>query len=279
MPTPEQYEEALLKIQDLHPAPQVLAKATVLVQDPDVEVKDLADLIKTDAALAADIIRLSNNAFYGFEIASTNLLQAINRVGFRGVLKLINMSVSKSLIAKDLLSYGITANVQWSDSASVALLMESLANRTGENPHDAYTVGLLHAVGRVVIDRLICNSTKAVWDASKPYPEWEQEQVGFSSPFAGSYLLTRWGFPKPICQAILRQSRDSATVHTPIERLLHFSIEYVTKTGPGFTNLHWAKFDNQDFLEFHNIGETDLEEISLEAKEHFDEMKAVLGIA
>lgn len=279
MPSPEDYEKALLKIEELHPAPQVLAKANELVEDPDIEVTDLVNLIKTDEALTTDIIRLSNNAFYGFEVESTNLTQSINRVGFRGVLKLINLSISKSLMANDLKAYGIPATAHWADSASVALMMEALTNRIGENPYDGYTIGLLHSVGRTVINQLLTQAEPDTrWDGTKSYVEWEKEQVGFSYAYAGSFLMKRWGFPKEICQAILYQIKDPNRDYTPIQRCLHFAIEYVDKTGPGFSNLHWEAWENEEILDTHHLGEEDIEEISLEAKEHFLEMKSALGM-
>lgn len=63
----------------------MLSKALSLLRNPNAEIGDIATLIRADAALAADIIRGSNSAFYGAGERISSLDLALQRIGFRGV--------------------------------------------------------------------------------------------------------------------------------------------------------------------------------------------------
>jgi HD-like signal output (HDOD) protein len=268
MPQDTDFQNALLRIDELYPAPQVMAKAVDIMQDPDMKASDLVDLLKTDASLTADIVRLSNSAYYGFAIECTNLTSAINRVGFYEVLRLLNLSISKSVLAKDLTAYGVSAQDYWTSCASVAILMESFAKANDQESNDAYTIGILHSIGRVLINQLLNDFGFSVsWDGVRDLSEWEVESVGFTSAYAGSILLKRWNFPNETCGIVLNQLKPDRVPFSPeLLKALCFSKELVKVTGPGFENVDWKVDPEDPFLVSSQISITQLTEIVEEAK-------------
>ena len=204
------FQNALSRIDELYPAPQVMAKAVHMMKNPDLEASELVDLLKTDASLTADIVRLSNSAYYGFATECTNLSTAVSRVGFYEVLRLLNLSISKSVLAKDLDAYGITAYDYWCTCASTAILLESFAHITGEEPNDAYTIGVLHLIGRVLINQLLNDfGFSLFWDGEQDLSEWEIDAVGFTSAYAGSILLKRWNLPDMNSPFLMRRQKSA----------------------------------------------------------------------
>ena len=273
-----EYIKALDSIEKLHPAPQVLAKANVKMQDPNVEVYDIVELLKADASLTTDIIRLSNSAYYGFEIECTNLSSAISRVGFREVIRLIGLAIAAKLLNQDLKSYDIPAEAYWADCVTSALLMEGFALYGGEKPQDAYIVGLLHSVGMVVINQIIENfELDCIWDKSTPPQDWEREQIGFNQSFAGATILKRWHFPNDICHPILHQFKE------PEEGgdYLQFSLYYVNKlreqVGFGISNMDWDTGEFDPLLEYLQMSKDDMNDMLAAAKESFDTISTSIG--
>lgn len=227
------YEEALNTIEALNPAPQILAKAQQLLRDPSVEIGDVEAIIKSDPSLTTDIIRISNSAFYGYETKASNLHEAIHRIGFGEIIRLIGLSISKTLLNQGLSHYNIPQDDYWANSISVALIMEHLAQSRMQSGDDAYTVGLLHAVGRIVINQLMDDfKLDTVWDGRQPIHEWEAEHVGFSFAYAGAMILKRWDFSTKMTHPILYQlNTPKPELGWSLHSYLYFARKVVARTG------------------------------------------------
>lgn len=275
----QEYEKALDTVEKLHPAPQVLAKANTKMQDPNVEVYDIVELLKSDASLTTDIIRLSNSAYYGFEVECTNLSSAISRVGFREVIRLIGLSIAAKLLNEDLKHYDIPAEAYWADCVTSALLMEGLALYGGDKPQDAYIVGLLHSVGMIVINKIMDNfDLETVWDKGIPVQDWEREQLGFNHSFAGASILKRWNFPNDICHPILHQFK---TPTDPRNDYLQYSLYYTNllreQVGFGIQSTDWDTGEFDDLLKNLQMTKEDMDDLIGAARESFDTIKTNIG--
>ena len=194
---------ALKDIEQLYPTPAVWAKVSHLLKNPDVNLEDIVRIIRTDPSLTSDIIRVSNSVFYGANVASSNLLESLSRIGFKEVLRIIGLSISKSTMHNNLEAYGISAESYWSTSFFTALSMEAIAEKNGHNMNDAYTVGILHSIGRLIIDKILEDFQASVyWNQQEAVEEWEHDLVGYNYAYAGAVILHRWNFPEELCDII-----------------------------------------------------------------------------
>jgi HD-like signal output (HDOD) protein len=171
MLNPEDFKLALQNIDALGATPAVLLKVVELTKDPNLDMETLGALLRNDGPLVADIIRLSNSAYYAPAEIHSNLTSAISHLGLREVVRLINLSLARQLFARDLNSYGITAYDYWRDSVASGLILEALAKTAGLNPEDAYTVGILHPIGRLLMAaRPSNNGNMMLWGSISPRP-------------------------------------------------------------------------------------------------------------
>lgn len=232
------YEEALNTIEALNPAPQILAKAQKKLRDSKVEINDLVEIIRADASLTTDIIRISNSAFYGYETKASNLHDAIHRIGFGEVTRLIGLTISKSLLNRTLEHYNIPQDDYWATSVTTALIMEHLARLHMEAADDAYTVGLLHAVGRIVINQLMDDfKLDTVWDGKQPINQWERDAVGFTYAYAGAMILKRWDFSSKMTHPILYQlNPPKPEMGWSLHAYLYFAREIIARAGNDLSN-------------------------------------------
>ena len=269
------YEQSLDSVEDFHTAPQILAQASIRIQDPNVEVDDIVDLLKADPALTADIIRISNSAFYSFETEASNLTDAMNRIGFGEIIRLIGISITKSLFADDLKHYNLSQEDYWANSICTALMMESFAMSIRMNPNDAYTVGLLHGVGKIVLDDILTkHRIKDTWNGIKDLTEWEKKVVGFTSAYAGAMILKRWGFPEKTCHPILYQ------LHPPKDKIkwalhtaLYLSVYIVSKCEVGFKTTDVDLTEIIPILERMDIDPTKIPSMLSQNREAFVKIK------
>lgn len=195
------------KTKQLAPTPQILPKLRSLLQDGNSSVNDIISLIKLDQSLAAQIVRVSNGAFYGAQKPSQNLEDAVNRIGFNEVYKLVAFVASSQVLSGSNELYGLEGNTLWLNSVSCATLMQHIAQIAGEDSDTAYTIGLMHAIGKVAIN--------GYYTANKiPFPEqrfsqdnpsFEREVLGFDYAQVGAELLSNWKFQTDITLPIQQQ--------------------------------------------------------------------------
>lgn len=225
-PAKEAYLEAISKIEKFSPAPRVLGRATKLLADPNADIGEISDLIRTDLALTTDIIRGANSSYYGGGERVSSLDHAIQKIGFRECLRLLNLSVARTMTANELSCYGVTAEDYWAESLLNGLFLEFLAKRSGALDTDtAHTTGLLRFIGRLAINRaLIDLGAGLFWDGKTPVAEWELSQIGFSHTQAASYLLRSWQFSDEIIRAVEWQDEPArAAVRDDLLEALSFA--------------------------------------------------------
>ena len=241
MLNPNDFKRAIHAIDAFGATPAVLMKVVELANDPSTDIATICAFLRNDGALAADIIRISNSPYYAPTSFHSNLTSAISFVGLQETLRVVNLSLARQLFARDLPSYGVTARDYWSASVAAALVMEALAKHCELNPEDAHTLGILHAIGRVLINRVIEEKGFTIyWDGHQPIEEWERGAVGFDFAEAGAMLLKHWRFPSSTCGVIHWQLNPGRIVK-PVSLLgaLQFTTRLLTLTGLQFENQGW----------------------------------------
>ena len=215
-PSQEQFLAAITKTERLFPAPRTLGRALQLLHDPQSDVNDIAGLISCDSALAADVLRCANSAFYGFGTRISGIDLAVQKIGFRETIRLLNIVVAHQAAGRDLGSYGIAAEDFWAESLYCGLLLEQLVRHAGAPEVDeAYTAGLLRFIGRLAINQTIHDfGCGLFWNGASTVAEWELENVGLTQEKAGALLLRHWQFADVVVLAVEGQD-DAAAASSP----------------------------------------------------------------
>ena len=79
-------------------APRIMAELCELLQDINTDLDQIALVIRGDPALAARVIRISNSVVYGGDWAVASIDEAVNRVGFEEVLRLVGIRLPPLLV-------------------------------------------------------------------------------------------------------------------------------------------------------------------------------------
>ncbi len=270
---------AVSEVESLHASAHVLAKAFEILNDPDSNQMDLVDTIKTDSAITSDILRISNSAFYGGNMKIASLDDAIHRLGFREVMKLVSISMSKQMFNKALVHYGISAQDYWRQSAAVAAAMENLSDLLDEDRSYYFTIGILHAIGRIVIDHTLCKRNSEVrWDKSVPVEQWETTNFGFDYTDAGHTLLTAWNFPQKILAVILNQITPEF-VNNPPNALLcvNFAIRWC-RSHNYFRATSVPEVAIEPWMIPLEVTQADLEDLYQNSAHTYDELERMAGM-
>ena len=234
----KEFSEAVDHINEIYPNIAVLAQLSTLLKEPDTDLEDVARLIRSEAALTADVIKVSNSSFYGSTVPCSNIEDALARIGFSEVLKVVALILAKELTSNDLEKYGMSADDFWRESLTVSLLMEELAAIIRLNKAEAATLGIMHNIGRVIINNILeLFRIDLYWDVSIPVVGWERTVVGFHYGEAGGRFLKRMKFPPETQEAIqYHVEPESAPEEDRLTYLLHYCVELSKRLGKGFAN-------------------------------------------
>jgi HD-like signal output (HDOD) protein len=208
--------EKLLQVARTLPADlQILSALGEMLQDVNSELGDIAGLLRRDVALASRIVRISNSAIFGGAGQVGSVEDAVNRVGFGEILKLVGTATAARFTERALDSYDISAVALRDNMLYVAIAAEVLARAAGMDVRTAYTAGLLRPLGLMVLDRASRGQlnfartySPARWES---YSSWEGSVFGIDHGEVAAFILQEWRFPPELCGAIRAQNLAHAS--------------------------------------------------------------------
>ncbi len=215
-------ERLVAELRPISPVAHVLARLQHLLTDPNSGLNDIAELIRLDPALMTRVIQISNSVWFRRGLPCNTIAEAVNRVGFREVYRMVGVVATGSLVSQPLVAYARTAMEIWRESVTCAFAAEIIAERLGEDMPAAYMCGLLHGIGRLPIDQFLrkAENPKLLTDESFPHDHSGAEYAlfGFNQADVGGLMLTKWDFPASVIQPVLYQYAP-LEVQEPHDRL------------------------------------------------------------
>lgn len=226
--------ETLLR--DLPSTAAVLPRLMALLSDPGTNTVDLVELIALDPGLATAVLRASRSAFYGARGCSVECLaDAVGALGYKEIYRLVSLYALSEAAEVPLALYGLSSEMFWRKSVACALAMEMLCGEVGAPGTTGYTIGLLHALGEVFVNRLALNRDApprplVAFANPQPIPEQEIAAAGLSQSQAAATAMRRWRFPESIVEPIEYQ-------FNPHEAPLHTQMALRLRLGKWLTHL------------------------------------------
>ena len=219
-------DEVVRRLRHLPSAPRVLPRLKTLLTDTNSSMAEVVGLIRLDPGIAARVLQIGNSAYYSHGSRCYTVDEAVNRVGYDEIFALVATAVASQVLVRPLASYGIDADELWHNSVACALAAEILADRLQIDRDIAYTIGLLHAVGKVAIDEWAFAQQQAITFSSCTLPlescADERVVLGFHNGEAGAALLRMWEFPPVMSEPVRWQYLPRGTVaHFQFAGVLH----------------------------------------------------------
>ncbi len=142
------------RVHDISTIPAIALKVLQVANDPKSGAADLKELMESDAALSARVLRCVNSSAYAVRTKITNLQQAIAYLGLKQIRNLaLTASVSEMFRTEvDIEPYCRTG--LWRHLVAVGVCARLIAKRRRlANFEDAFLAGLLHDIGIILIDQ------------------------------------------------------------------------------------------------------------------------------
>jgi HD-like signal output (HDOD) protein len=154
--------------------PEVMLKVQQLIKHPGTSPAQLARIIETDPAMVTGILKVANSAYYGFRGKVATIQHASSLFGTRRLAELITAMSAGGVLGKAMVGYGLKAGDMWRHSIAVACTAGEIASASSAETFDsAYMAGLLHDVGKIILDPLFmsekcCSTTTLLPTRIKP---------------------------------------------------------------------------------------------------------------
>ncbi len=266
--------------------PAVYLKINSMLASGFDSASDFAQVILRDPNLTARLLKIVNSPYYGLPSAVDTVSRAITIVGMRDLTDLIcSVCAVKSFsrISPDVTNM----KAFWQQSVYSAIACKLLAKRLNDpDPEKLFIAGLLHNIGTLVINHRFPElAEKSLIEAAgneTVLAATEQRWLGFDHATLGATILTQWGLPESLCDAIRYHHDAPSAKHATREAaIIQIADGLATRAGfGGFPNIV-GEFNEltKDALKLSGLvddfSHTDL---TAEIREQFGEVERVLAV-
>lgn len=224
--------------------PTVVAESLNLIDDPNSNVKKLADILSKDISITTQILKLVNSAYYGFPSQITTINKAMALLGFNTIRSLI-LSVSlKPMLMTN------SGKALWEHSIRCAVGCQMLSKSLGGvDPDEAFTMGLLHDIGKSVMESYNKDAIKEIvrlTNLGADILQAEKMFFGFTHTELGKELVIKWKLPIIIGTAIQYHHNPLAS-QTKLQSCIVYVADRISREPLKYPVLDPDMIDSFDF--------------------------------
>lgn len=192
-------------MRDLPSLPRTYMELRKALADPETSIASLVRIVEKDVAISAKILQLVNSAFFGLTRDISDIKMAVSYLGIN-ILQNLVVSVEAFRMFQPKKSIpGFSIEELHAHSQLVARIAAHFSSGR-KLPSAVVVAALLHDVGKLVMaERAPDHFARAVAGAreeQKPLFAVEEELIGISHAEVGAYLLSLWGLPYPVIEAV-----------------------------------------------------------------------------
>lgn len=217
---------ALLASQIVLPSiPKVIALLLSELDRDEPDLKKVTQLISSDPALTTRLLQTANASFFKLSGKVNSVSEALAILG----LSHIRAMAAEAASAASLKAVpGIHLQQFWAYSLNVAKLARSLAGVVRLNQGAAFTCGLIHAVGELIMHvgmpTEVAPLDKEMGPLDLRRAKAEFREFGYCYAQVGAGFARRWLFPQPIVDALEHQYAPfENNVYEPLAGVIHLA--------------------------------------------------------
>lgn len=220
-----QLEELLAKAKALPSIPRVVSDVMSELNKEEPDSRRIGDMVATDPGLTARMLKLANSAFFGLSREIVSVQEAVIVLGFNHTRTLIHaVALSSSFKTVP----GVNLEQFWRYSLNTAKICKTLARSMRQNDGVAFTAGLVHAVGDLVMHiGMPQEVSKIDWTVS-PFDmkraEVERAALGYTFADVSAAFAVKWDFPEAIVKALQHQLVPfEGDIYEPMAGIVHMA--------------------------------------------------------
>lgn len=199
------FNQVINQIRDLPALPAIVQDLMKNIGPDETDINVITRKVAMDQALSAKTLQFANSSFYGLQSKVTTIQQAITLIGINAVRHVVTATALTGYFPPNNCA-GFDFFALWRHAVATAVCSRVLARHLHVNQDYAFTAGLLHDIGRLVLVTYFRNEYEAVIAYRQEHDchwlEAEQEVLGVDHVMAGEALAAHWNFSDTILHAI-----------------------------------------------------------------------------
>ena len=263
----------------------VVSKVLRVVDNPISSARDIEKVVKYDQVLASKILKMANSAYYGYAGKISTLSQGVVILGLNTLRALLLTASANKIMNRKLLGYRLEEGEFWEHSVLTALGSRDLANKLRyKNPEEAFVGGLLHDIGKLVLDRHVLKNRGIIEDIINkegvPLTEAEREVLGINHANVGRRMAEKWNFPPVLSEVINfhhepERARENKELVAVVSIINAVSLGLTTLSEEETFSSANIKPETLSILNLSNVG---LEEIKILMERSFKDANSFLSL-
>ena len=275
------------KISSVSTLPHIALKIVELTSDPDSTAADLESVIRSDPALTARLLKMSNSAHFGLSERILEIRKAVIFLGFKTV-KDLALSASVCELFRNATEIGRYRRTDlWKHSVGVALCSKAISQKSEMGLEDhVFSTGILHDLGIVMIDQYLHDHFIAVLTHPQsedfPLEDLENEIIGFSHQDLAREVIGSWNLPGEFKIAVSAHHHPSkaSRADRPLLAVLYLANTMCNAINFGFVETR--KVNPEEFnvsLQILKFTKTDVQILLEDMPEEFEKAKDLMDLA
>ena len=218
--SPMTEEEISRAVAGVRPIPQVALKILRLLTDDDFNLPEVAEEVRQDQVISALTLKMCNSALLSRNQRIDSLDHALIYLGRDMFLKLVITAVINGMYEQSQAGYSLCKGGLFHHAVGTATIAEKVALVTGlAEPSLAYTGGLLHDIGKVVLDQYLATAFPLFYRQTQThgasFMAVEKQVIGVTHCETGLRLAKNWSFPDSLTAVITHHHYPEAEKEYP----------------------------------------------------------------
>ncbi len=235
--------DIVAKANTLPPVSAAALKLMGLLDRPNTCNEDIVNSLRYDSVLTGSVLRLCNSPSIGLRMPVTSIDQAVLLLGHRKIHRIVLALAFSNSICGPLPGYAVEANELWRHSLSTALASEMLAEGAFTidlDPSVAFTSGLLHDIGKLLLNQVLTSQVQAgirarIEQEHLSCVQAERDILQTDHAEVGGCLLRHWKLPEAIVEAVANHHRPPLEPRPRLSAVVHVAncLAHLVGSAPG----------------------------------------------
>lgn len=202
----EKLSHIMTQVKSFPGMPATAARLMPLLQNPDASASKIEDILKYDPGLTANILKLTNSAYFGLPSRVSSVRQAIMLLGWKRLLQLVMTMCMSALMKKPVPGYDLPRGALWRHSVAVSVAADLLVKSLSISDADeVFTAALLHDIGKLVLGDYVQEDLEKIEGMVTKGISFEVAEfvvLGTNHATIGARILQNWSLPQELVNAV-----------------------------------------------------------------------------
>ena len=202
----EKVKRIMAQVKAFPGMPATSAKLLKILKNPESSATEIEEILKYDPGLTANILRLTNSAYFGIPSKVSSVKQAVLLLGRKRLTQLVMTMCMSTVMKKPVPGYDLPHGELWRHSVAVSVAAEQVVRALKiAGADEVFTAALLHDIGKLILGGFVQDDLHQIEAMAAKGIAFEVAEfivLGTDHAQIGARILEKWSFPSDLVNAV-----------------------------------------------------------------------------